>query len=240
MVYFHTKEIKKQAFMINSSEKEYILHNTGIWGLYQFLSTYLQYGYKFEIKAQSQIELSSFFSQHIGFGSVRDKKLGKNLFILFSEQCFNFLQMISWDKVLIDEPNNRIYLVSKYLSGDKEKWPDIAPFAISFYYENADKITDLKTAKVIDIKSYWFEEDELIVNHKKALKLNLEIKDDNTPIFSNKSLNVENYFELMTKQINQNIEHYNNFIPDFKGDFVEGEAHTMLKKNGVYDDPKSK
>lgn len=223
------------------SNEEYIKHNTGIWGLYQFLDAYLSHGYKYEIKSHCIIELSSFYSQHIGFGNTNSKKLGKNLFFAFSSQVFDFLRLISLDKIMISPLEQRVYLVSSKIVGDKNRWPDIAPFCLSFYVEDMQKIEVFMKEKFIDIKSYSFQDKELVVEHKKTFKLKSALMKKEDVVLSDDALYVDDYFNIMSRQINSNIDKYNDgHIPVFKGDYVEGEMHRELRERRVFDDPKQK
>lgn len=225
-----------------SNSKNYLQHNTGIWAMMQFFESYLKYGYKYDVKNKTLIELSSFYSQHIAFGNTNNKKLGKNFYMLFSQQLFDALKLIEFDKLVLSPQDQRIYLISKNIPGDGVEWPEIPAFILSIYFENIDKIDFLGNEKKIDIKPYYFtqEDSECIIDHKSYFSLPIECLNEKDNIYSLISSHVQDYYSLMDNTINKAIAKYSSYVPEFKGDYVETDLHKQLSKDGVFDDPKAK
>lgn len=217
----------------------YIKHNTGIWGMIQFLDSYLQYGYKYEIKNKVIVELSSFYSQHIGIGSVKNKKLGKNYFITVSQQLYNSLSLINFDKIVINTKESRIYFISKNVLGDNKSWPTIPVFVLSIYLENLNKIDFLECEKKIDIKPHYFNDnDEVIIDHKNSFNLNIYTLPDKENIYNLIPNQIDDYYSLMDLKLKNTINKYSSYVPEFKGDYVESDLHKKLKENGVFHESK--
>lgn len=225
-----------------SNSTNYLQHNTGIWAMLQFFESYLKYGYKYDVKNKTMIELSSFYSQHIAFGSTNNKKLGKNFYMLFSQQLFDSLSLIKFDKIVIDPFEQRVYLISKSVPGDGVEWPEIPAFILSIYFENIDKIHFLEEEKKIDIKPYYFTEDEneCIIDHKSSFTLPIQYLNENESVYSLVPTHVQDYYSLMDATINKAIAKYSGYVPEFKGDYIESDLHKTLSQHGVFDDPKAK
>lgn len=225
-----------------SNIKNYLQHTTGIWTMFQFFDSYLKYGYKYETNNKVLIQLSSFYSQHIALGSTNNKKLSKNLFLTFSQQLYNALSLVNFDKVVFDCYEQRIYLISKSVMGDGINWPDIPPFILGIYLENVEKLSILPSMGKIDIKPYYFTDaqEQAVIDHKSFFSLDIYYLQEKESVYDLIPSHSADYYDLMDKTINDAIKKYAQYTPEFKGDYVETQFHQDLKKNGVFDDPKTK
>lgn len=219
-----------------TKENEYILHLTGIWAIHKYFVSFFKHGYKLEIEKNALIHLSSYYSQHIGLGI--NTNISKRPFLTIPAQLYSAINLLQIEKVVVALAEQRIYICFKNLEGDKKSWPDLPGFAIGFYFENSKKIHFLKENKKIDIKSHFFEKDDLtktpIISKKtKLVKIDLHILKQ-LPVNLNQFINYNAHFDfndIIENRSFESIEKYDvGYEPEFKGQVNFSPIHNDLEK----------
>lgn len=143
---------------------KYVLHSTGIYALFTWIHQYELKNIKTYIRFDT-IELEEHIGNYFCLGVSKHLKSNKYPFLgcqALEEKWLSFLQ---FDRIVIRENDSKLYLITKFIEGDKENYPDIGVFAIAIPFAIYDKLILLKDIKYLDLRSFYIEDDEVIINN---------------------------------------------------------------------------
>lgn len=199
--------------------QKYLTHSMGMSNLINWLGRWYRFNHSYDIN-ESFIHLGSLVSGRFGIGIPKSKSFGKNLFLAIQPEEQSWINAIKWDRCVLKEEENRLYLVSKRIDGDMDKLPDIPAFSISLLFDSSDKIDLIKSMTHFDFRELWYEDGENENDDKiehisrgcPLFTLPLIQLAVNTPVFSTSETVIKNTFEeLLNNKINKTNsynEHY--------------------------------
>lgn len=172
--------MKKKSYQ---NEENFVRHLIGTTSLFSWISQWkLMKYYQSDKKNASVFHLNPIISQRFMIGYPLNKvKYGKNPFIAFQTDEYNWASSVSWGKACINIKEKRLYLVSKKI---KTIYNDYIPsFAISIEFLREELLNPFIGQKNVSLKHLWYE-DEM-----KGRQINLE--DYQNPILSYKNDDIE-------------------------------------------------
>lgn len=196
--------------------KKYLAHSFGISNLINWLGRWHKFNQSYHIDS-TFIELGSLVSGRFGIGVPKNKSFGKHLFIAVQPEELLWVELIQWDRCVIKENEDKLYLVAKRLNGDEETMPDVPAFAISLLFDSSDKVELLKTQKNIDFRQLWYEDDnntQHISRNLPLLSLPLSLISKEQPILSEIEIHTSNSFDDL---LLRKIEKTNSYNSSFQG-----------------------
>jgi len=217
--------------------KKYLSHSVGITNLINWLGRWHKFNQSYEI-GETMIELGSLVSGRFGVGIPKNKSFGKHIFIAVQPEELMWIKLISWDRCVIREGEDKLYIVAKRLAGDEESLPDVPAFALSLLFDSSEKIELLKTQKNIDFRQLWYEDDnntQHISRSLPLLSLPLLTTEKDSEILSETEINITNSFDdLLMKKI-QKTNSYNSSFQGNKTVIMDPALRSLVDNF----DPKS-
>ena len=107
---------------------------------------------------QSLLVLSELSSQRFVFGAPLKKgPQAKHLFLGSQSDESAWIRRIQWKRVVWDQEQSRLWLVSPHFSSPDEKWPDLPGFAVGIFVDGS-RLTSWKGNK-LDLRNIWWDDD---------------------------------------------------------------------------------
>ncbi len=212
--------------------QEYLKHSTGIYTLLFWLSAQKTVGMKSQVLPnliRINIHLSKMFT--IGASNVKNKRNNgrkKTFFVAVKRSEGEWLKFLQFERAVIREGENNLYLVTKLVKGDGENYPDFPPFAISIQFEHKLQIEILKNMQsYLDGREYWVDDvNKANVNmHQTIFSIPLVQISENENIVSLNNLQINNYESILQHKI---LKTNSNHV-EYQGGTYSSETHESLK-----------
>ena len=147
---------------MTNSEK-YIKHSAGVISLMKWLSLMKLIGHKVDIR-EDFIYLDETVSSYFAICKSQHKN-AINPFFMIQKTAFNWMGLMSWDRVEIKEGGKELFLISDIVYGDAQNYSDYKQIVLVFSFDYNEKLNLLKNYEKIDVREVVYDNGEVNINY---------------------------------------------------------------------------
>lgn len=194
----------------NKEFEEFVKHLFGTTGLFSWIEQWrISNDFEQDDKIKDVFHFGPIMSQRFMLGFPLNKvKYGRNPFLAFQTEEYNWASLISWNKACVNLKEKRLYLVSKKMKSFGRDY--FSSFAISIPFLEEKHLLKMEKERSISLKHLWYEDE---IENKQ------DIHDYSNPIISFKSSDivlplffVENIEQVLSTNDTENNDHISNNI----------------------------
>lgn len=212
--------------------EKYLLHCAGIYTMLAWIEKQTSLGTGSDV-FQETVFIPPLGCRYFALGASRKKKV-RNPFLAIQPNEAQWIEMISWEKVVIRKNDSHLYLISSLVKGDEEKFPDIPSFALAIEFDTMEKLDLIKHVKKLECREFFIDTDDCIrVNyHSRIFNLPLILLDEFEPYLENQE--VYDYSRLLSQReqiLQARFDGYS--APTYQGqaaEFVDEESKKLFEK----------
>ena len=190
---------------IEARMRRYFGHLVGVGGFLRFLSKYDRVALGFSVR-DNVVTLDDDLAKRflLGFPKKRGDGFQPSPFVGIPHDERAWFAKTVWKKAVVRKEDRRIYLISEYILGDGETYPDIPQFALAITTDTEEKASLMTKRGSLSGRSFWFDEKGKIgVNMRDTLfEIPVYSLPQGEPVFSrDDKMETKSFSEMMREKI---------------------------------------